>query len=549
MFTKFYEIETYALQTQYLASCVNKTEVKRHKKQAVSQKGFTTILRLMNFRVCKEFFLRTFDISNRRLRVICQKKSEEGFTEPDKRGSHTPSNKISTDIKNDVITHINMFPRYKSHYSRSQNNSTKYLAEDLNIKKMHCLYKEWCVERNRPSVKESYYRHVFCTEFNLKFHKPHSDTCHTCDRLNNLIKHSADVDTITKSKTELELHHRKVESVKHNKKCDIEYATQNCEKVRAICFDLQKTLPTPLLSTNKVYYLRQLWTYNFCVHDLVSGVSFMFIWNETLAQRGSQEIGSCLIKYIQSLPSTVKELICYSDQCGGQNKNKNIAKLLMFIVQSKSSLEIIHHKFFEPGHSYMECDRSFGLIEKVKKKALNIFVPDHWMELIKNSSKKFRIYNMNQNDFLSFKYLDDIMIHPKKTIEKDPIKWREIMWFEYRKENFLSFLIHITTNPQFPAVSSENCSCLKAGRPNWSIKNLKNPLYNGALKIPKAKWENLQQLLPFVPPIYHDFYQNMAHQSTKKKVTQVKQSTSKETEDGEILQEYSDGELYSDYDT
>lgn len=100
----------------------------------------------------------------------------------------------------------------------------------------------------------------------------------------------------TKSQSELDLHQRKVESVHNAKKLDIEYGRQNPEKVRIICFDLQKTLPTPLLTTNKVYYLRQLWTYNFCVHDLISGKSFMYVWNETIAQRGSQEIVLCLIE-------------------------------------------------------------------------------------------------------------------------------------------------------------------------------------------------------------------------------------------------------------
>lgn len=74
LFTKFYEIQTYDLQTQYLASCISKTNVKRHNSQAVSHKNFATVLRLMNFRVCKEYFLRTFDITNRRLRIVCQKK-------------------------------------------------------------------------------------------------------------------------------------------------------------------------------------------------------------------------------------------------------------------------------------------------------------------------------------------------------------------------------------------------------------------------------------------------------------------------------------------
>lgn len=95
---------------------------------------------------------------------------------------------------------------------------------------MYSLYTEWCTETNRLPVKESYYRKHFCTEFNLKFHKPHSDTCHTCDRLNTLIRNSTDLKIKTKSQSELDLHQRKVESVHNAKKLDIEYGKQNLEK-------------------------------------------------------------------------------------------------------------------------------------------------------------------------------------------------------------------------------------------------------------------------------------------------------------------------------
>ncbi|CAG9763453.1 unnamed protein product [Ceutorhynchus assimilis] len=532
LFEKFYSLQSYDLQTQYLASCITKSAPKRPNRNAVSQKQFTTIITLMGTRVCKKFFLKTFDITNRRFGIVCQKKNADGFTDTDKRGHHAPKNKIDAVTRNNVITHIKMFPRYKSHYSQSQNGNTSYLPEDLCIRKMYSLYKIWCNEtKNIPPVKESYYRSVFCNEFNLKFHKPHSDTCHTCDRLNNLINNSPDENIKTQSKAELELHQRKVESVKNVKKLDKEYGRQNPDKVRVICFDLQKTLPTPFLSTNKVFYLRQLWTYNLCIHDLVTGISSMYIWDETIGQRGSQEIGSCLIKYIMTLPPNIEELICYSDQCGGQNKNKNITKLFMFLVQT-TSLKIIHHKFFESGHSYMECDRSFARIEKAKKKALNIFIPKNWSELIRNTSNKFQVIDMKQEDFLSFDYLNSIITDPKKDMEKKPLKWRQIVWFTYRNEDFFCFLFNQTRNPIFPSIHSQKCSALPVGRPKLSIKKLlEKSLYSTTLKIKKAKWENLIQLLPYIPPIYHDFYQKMPHEAkVSNKKTKGKPSGSKKNE-------------------
>jgi hypothetical protein len=50
-----------------------------------------------------------------------------------------------------------------------------------------------------------------------------------------------------------------------------ERAKELPDTTKTICFDLQKTLPTPVLTCSKVYYLRQLWTYNFCIYDLASG--------------------------------------------------------------------------------------------------------------------------------------------------------------------------------------------------------------------------------------------------------------------------------------
>lgn len=47
-------------------------------------------------------------------------------------------------------------------------------------------------------------------------------------------------------------------------------------------------------------------------------------------------------------------LITYSDSCGGQNKNKNIVTLFMFLVKA-TGLPEVHHKFLEPEHTFMEC--------------------------------------------------------------------------------------------------------------------------------------------------------------------------------------------------
>ena len=63
-----------------------------------------------------------------------------------------------------------------------------------------------------------------------------------------------------------------------------------------------------------------------------------------------------MLQYLQSLPKTVREISMFSDMCGGQNRNQNIAAVLLYVVQSIDHINAIEQKFLEKGHrpTYME---------------------------------------------------------------------------------------------------------------------------------------------------------------------------------------------------
>lgn len=189
----------------------------------------------------------------------------------------------------------------------------------------------------------------------------------------------------------------------------------------------------------------------------------------------------------------------------------------MFLVES-TNLQTIDHKFFESGHSYMECDRSFGLIERNAKKNPQVFIPEHWVNLIQKTTKNFVVKRMNKSDFVSFRYLHDILKDPKKDNLGHPLKWREIVWFSYKKGYSMSFSFKKTRNIEFSFQISENLATRK--RAIFNTDCLNTALYQSPKKIPYLKWENLMTVLEFIPPVYHTFYNNLPHEekaTTKKK--------------------------------
>ena len=120
----------------------------------------------VSVRVCKTAFLRIHAVSNGRLnRALKAQQDAGGSPHQDQRGRHEPANKTKAEDIAAVSAHIKRFPKYKSHYSRSDSPHKEYLSPDLSIAKMYAIYKE---EIEAP-VSEWVYRKVFNENFNLSF--------------------------------------------------------------------------------------------------------------------------------------------------------------------------------------------------------------------------------------------------------------------------------------------------------------------------------------------------------------------------------------------
>jgi len=115
-------------------------------------------------------------------------------------------------------------------------------------------YETWAVERQAVPVSETAYRSIFCTEFNLGFGSPLSDTCSKCEMAEN-----------GNMTNDIVQHKQLAESAFAQQRQDRAFAKSE-SGVHYITFDLEKTLPLPKLSVSTAFYLRQLWVYNLGVH-------------------------------------------------------------------------------------------------------------------------------------------------------------------------------------------------------------------------------------------------------------------------------------------
>ena len=90
-----------------------------------------------------------------------------------------------------------------------------------------------------------------------------------------------------------------------------------------------------VVTHSSMFYSRQLSCYNLDVHLSDTESAHMCLWEETLTGRGGNEIASCLFKVLslENFPKRNK-LIVWSDNCIGQNKNKIMLMLFIYLVAS-----------------------------------------------------------------------------------------------------------------------------------------------------------------------------------------------------------------------
>ncbi|KAK4323231.1 hypothetical protein Pmani_006062 [Petrolisthes manimaculis] len=304
----------------------------------------------------------------------------------------------------------------------------------------------------------------------------------------------------------------------HNKKHDeVERLAQEHIRSLPLCsshYSRAKTLVTPRLTTNVAYYKRKIWTYNFGIHDLTGAARpLLYVWNEAVAKRGSCEIASCLVHYIENfIPRTVNKLVIFSDNCGGQNKNINVCLQLLRLVHSQR-FDLIKHYFMMPGHSYMPCDQDFGHLEKFFRPR-EIYTTDHYIELMREARQRnpFIVVKMTSEMFFDLLPLQACIT--KTQVAKS--KFKEGRLFVYKADYKQGFRIHHSYFEDGEEEGVSQTVKLQKGKRTaynpeiFDLSVVELPVkYPQGVALRQDKLTDLNHLLQFIPLSHKGWYQDL----------------------------------------
>lgn len=417
-------------------------------------------------RVCKPFFKSTLDLSNKAIKTALTKKSDSGIVQADMRGKHAHHPTIDPQVKQCVIDFINSIPRIESHYLRAQ-TTRQYILSDKSLADIHRDYKQLRERDGLPFATSSTFNRIFNTEFNISFFMPKKDQCDLCERFKN---------TDEEGKRKLAQEYEQHLTEKNLARTEKENDKNRTDGTITAVYDLQAVLQIPKGQVSLFFYKSRINCFNFTVSDLRAKDVVCFFWDETEGKRGPVEIGSCILDYIKSRVDQNHnkeiDIIFYSDNCGGQQKNKFLLSAYAYAV-NMLTVKSITHKFLIRGHSQNEGDNVHSVIEKQIKRYLKsgpIYIPEQYKTLIgtaKKTGKPYTVVEMAHDKFYDVKALQESWgTNFSIDAEKNQIKWHDIKVLRLEKEHPEEFFYKTSFTEEVFKKACVRKRVLRAGEPD-----------------------------------------------------------------------------------
>ena len=330
IFTEFYKIgDNYTAKSGYLMNNIRDRPVKRRRQTDANKVSRTQwsyyVKHIAEYEVCRNAFMAIHAISNSKLKKVIQDKlnNPTGSPPADNRGRGVSGNTISGPDRALIHEHIQMLAVTQSHYSRAHSPHRRYMEMGMTQNLLHSNYVDWMTEKHplMNPQKLSFYMSIFTKDYNIVRQPQQTDVCDFCSYSKTQMEiHKTNNKTIAELENDLTIHKAEAKKqqslLSHFEKQSL--ADGPTHEWRTICIDLQQSLPCPRLNNQKAYYKTKIWLYNVCIFDLNRNQPTCFLWDETRALKGSNEINSCLLKWIELNKSDgFKKLRIFADNCVG----------------------------------------------------------------------------------------------------------------------------------------------------------------------------------------------------------------------------------------
>lgn len=509
IFDKFHALDTWSGRVKFIRKLVIRTKsdkeninpLTKMKKKNFNFSCFLVDDHGVTHQVCIPFVTKLLQVNRVKIfRAVSSIKSNPLAI--DRRGKF-PSRNIKSKDKQFIKQFIECFPKYEHDNNTPQLNK-KYLHPDLNIKKLHELYRSMCLSEEKKALSLSFFRQFFKL-LGVEFPMLRTQTCWKCSDFNSQLKKSViSVDKRTILLDKRQKHLDRAKNIVIRYQIEVQKAQESFENTEILTFGLGRPIDLPSIASTD-YTKRRLWLYEICIFDEVRQLGYIYVWPETVALKDSQEIGSCLLEHLRSNTSPeTKHLILYSDPYFYQNRNIKISLKLQKFLDSwpHSQLISIEQRFFVPGHGYNSCDRCF---ETIKKQKLNIFIPLNFVDEINKRNRKIFAIEMRTENFFSTKPLENLLNDTNFAIDGLKIKWSSYKSITYYRNT-----------PFILRVEQPNCKVhnvvLSEKNKNVKLSDIDLPLlYPNGRYISHLKYNDLKTFVDLIPNEYQNFYESLKY--------------------------------------
>ncbi|KAM9332804.1 uncharacterized protein KZ484_017945 [Pholidichthys leucotaenia] len=490
-------------------------------KQLVSDKPSKSLLYHLNDNhgqqqeVCKTFFLLTLGFhpeNDRQIASAIGNTTSSNLSPPQDDGlKHVPVNKLDMAP---IYEHIESFSPTINHYRYKHAPDRRYLPSDLSIQMMYQDYKA----NKAPKCSYETYRRAL-KEKNVTITKLGEKECEHC--LNQQFHMEAEHRVRFETSTDIciregnaipncltcqiwERHKKRAEKGSYHYKSDADKHQPDDLSIRIV--DLQKIIMLPRMPGVKATVFTKRISAFYETFATVGKKSplrrknISIIWHEGIAGRNAEEAASAYVSALLQ-ERDIKHAIYWVDNCTAQNKNWCLLTALVTMVNnSKTALEDVTLKYFEPGHTFVSAD-SFhcGVEKEMKKQSAGVLDFEDFRNVIASSNAgKVNVVELRSENILAWKaghsldklkkapHLSDMAVIQLRRGSRD-------MFFKlsHDEEEFvqLDFLVNKMTL-EFP------------GQLRPGDKGIEK----------QKKFDIVSKLCPLMPPNRRQFWENLAEE-------------------------------------